>query len=79
MRYGDVVFHYIPSPINKELTEAQLIELYQALFALYKADHSEREAQDLANITSYGAFRNLIDYNTLLQWIVRKSKQVQIA
>ncbi len=79
MDYGNFTFHYVPSPINKALEEQQLIELYQALLAVEKPGHTLQQARDLASILSYAAFRNLIDYDSLIRWIVLKSKQIQIA
>lgn len=63
--------------INKNITEKELQEIYQADIAIEKQQgHDEQESKQHAQALSYGVFRNLFTYESVLNVIVNKARKV---
>lgn len=63
--------------INHTVTDPQLREIYNAVYALEKAKgKTDTSAHKIANDTVWGVFRNIYDYQGTLCWIVNKARQV---
>ena len=61
--------------INKDITEAQLKEIKQALYALLKTVHTPSTAEQLANDYTYAVFRGLFSIEGMYTWICNRAKR----
>jgi hypothetical protein len=67
----------IMAAINKDVTEQQLYEAYQAVKAIQtQKGHTEQDAQETASLLSYAVFRGVITLDSLIGSIVRNAERV---
>ncbi len=63
--------------INHDITEDQLKDVYQAAIAIQlKKGHTEKEATETARLLSYGVFRNLFTYESIVNSVVDNARRV---
>lgn len=63
--------------INRDITEEQLHEAYQAIKAVQtQKGHTEQDACETARLLSYAVFRNLITFESLKDSIVGNARKV---
>lgn len=63
--------------INREVTEEQLKEAYEAVVAVQcKKGHTITDAKETARLLSYAVFRNLVTFDSLTKSIVDNARKV---
>jgi len=63
--------------INKQITEQELQEIYQADIAIEREQgHTDGEAKEHAQALVHGVFRNLFTHESAIRIIVDKAKRV---
>lgn len=63
--------------INHNITERELLDLRNSILAIQREKgKSEEDARYTANLLTYGVFRNLLDYNSVVRTIVNNARVV---
>lgn len=66
--------------INKDITDQELQELAEALYAVEKTNMyiTEKDRRDTVNSYVFGVFRNLFELNGFKRWIISRAVNTKI-